>query len=251
MKLYINIYVLFRNLFEDLENDYLMYLNDVNLNKSKQINLQISNNKKKRKFGETNSKISKNLDVEFPQMDNSGSQVEFSQFPSQDFIPSDEKRKMNMDININNKITLNSLQHHRPQPKNQQIKYQFNSKLNTDNFNDNSKPTKIINPPKSDSNFNENSIPNQIPQSMQTFSENYFESFKIPDIKQIRQNKTENITQELIQTVEDEEFFKVIKLFVDDLHSLYPHIRKIKIYQILPEVGPDIDKILEALDLNK
>ena len=59
--------------------------------------------KEKRKYEGKNSKISKNLNGEINQVkeeDNFESQVEFSQFTSQDQMPSEDKKKLNAVIII-------------------------------------------------------------------------------------------------------------------------------------------------------
>lgn len=196
-----------------------------------------------RKFEGKNSKISKNLNGEINQVkeeDNFESQVEFSQFTSQDQMPSDHKIKLNTD---NSKKLYSSMLGF-PQGKNKEIKNPLEPNVNTNNFSEIS---------KLDPKFTENSIPHQIPLSELNLPQNDFEGFSNKlNIEQIGQNETENITQELIDKCEiqkkrDQELLEILKSLVDDIHYEYPHLSKEKIYKTIAEVGNDIGAIFSAL----
>lgn len=187
-----------------------------------------------RKFEEKNNKISKNVNgiliYQVKEEDKFESQVEFSQFTSQDVMPSEEKRKLNTDKG--KKLYTSMLEF--PQGKNKEIK----------------NPLDISKP---DSKFTENSKSNEIPLSELNLPQDDFEGFSNKlDIKQTGQNETENMTQELkdkceIQKKRDQEILEVINSLVDEIHYEYPHIPKLKILKVITLVGNDIGAIFSAL----
>jgi hypothetical protein len=242
---------------KDIENEYLKYLNKLNFTNQIERNQVYSKKNNKRKFENKNSKFSKNLDIVIMRNPDPNeiyeSQEEFSQFDLLDNLPSEEKRRKIAENNLFLKDVSKQVLESKVRcigEKKQEIQSSHNLDFNTCN---NTNLTNYV------SVLKENSPPNEILISEQNFPSNNIGSLfysKPLDIKKIRENKTENITQELIseldQYIEEDEKRNTFEELIDYLENMFPLVRRERIIKVIYDCNLDLDKIFYSLlDENK